>query len=225
MDIRSPGMLRWFQISGTRCENPEYFISGFDNTSTYYNESKGEFGAYVQVSGTAVYQMSGEYVNNVSVSEVVCVWVPVNSQGAEPAWNDINWNSAMSDDLQDNTIIDIANSVYSGLGAVGFANGAKEQLLDLAAKADATLKQTKYVKAVRMVSKGVFVAQVGISFYRTRSAFISGNDNRWGVAGKATLDITMGAVAVWGGPVGWGVAGVYFIGDVAGLWGTWGELE
>ena len=49
------------------------------------------------------------------------------------------------------------------------------------------------------------------------------NDNKWGVAGKAGLDILIGAVSVWGGPSGWLVGGIYFIGDSAGWWGNCGQ--
>jgi hypothetical protein len=28
---------------------------------------------------------------------------------------------------------------------------------------------------------------------------------------------------IYGGPVGWGVGAVYFIGDIYGWWGNWGE--
>ena len=33
----------------------------------------------------------------------------------------------------------------------------------------------------------------------------------------------MGGVATFGGPVGWIISGVYFIGDTQGLWGDWGN--
>lgn len=40
---------------------------------------------------------------------------------------------------------------------------------------------------------------------------------------KAALDIAMGAVSVYCGPVGWTIGAVYFIGDAAGWWGDWGK--
>lgn len=110
-----------------------------------------------------------------------------------------------------------------GLGAFGVAHGAKEELINFAAKADPTINSLKYVKAVKVVSKSVFAAQAGISVYQAGSAFVTDNGNKWGVAGKAGLDITMGAITVWGGPIGWAVGGVYFVGDMAGWWGDWGD--
>lgn len=80
-----------------------------------------------------------------------------------------------------------------------------------------------YVKMVKVASKGLFAAQAGISLYQTGNAFYTNNDNKWSVAGKASLDITIGAISVWGGPVGWAVGGVYFVGDAAGWWGNWGK--
>ena len=42
-------------------------------------------------------------------------------------------------------------------------------------------------------------------------------------SGKTALGLTIGAISVWGGPVGWVAAGAYFIGDAAGWWGDWGN--
>ena len=81
----------------------------------------------------------------------------------------------------------------------------------------------KYVKAVKVVSKSVFAAQAGISVYQAGSAFVTDNGNKWGVTGKAGLDIAMGAITVWDGPIGWAVGGVYFVGDMSGWWGDWGD--
>lgn len=67
--------------------------------------------------------------------------------------------------------------------------------------------------------------QAGISLYNAGEAIYTNDKNKWGVVGKSTLDIAIGAFAVWGGPAGWIVGGVYFIGDAAGWWGDWGKPE
>lgn len=73
------------------------------------------------------------------------------------------------------------------------------------------------------LGKTVFAVQVGGSLINTGVAFYNDDPNKWGVAGKASLDITIGAISVWGGPVGWAIGGIYFIGDAAGWWGDWGK--
>ena len=35
---------------------------------------------------------------------------------------------------------------------------------------------------------------------------------------KALLDVGVTALAIWGGPVGWGVSCAYYLADVCGLW-------
>jgi hypothetical protein len=114
-------------------------------------------------------------------------------------------------------------STQTGLGAFGMANGAKSEIINFASKADASINELGYVKAVRVAGKGVFALQVGISGYQAYSAFKNNDPNAWGVASKAGLDVTMGAIGIWGGPVGWVVSATYFIGDVAGWWGDWGK--
>lgn len=116
-------------------------------------------------------------------------------------------------------------NTQTALAAFDFGHGAKEELINYAAKSSPGINELKYVKAVKIVSKGLFAAQAGISLYQAGKAFQTSNDNKWGVAGKASLDITIGAISVWGGPVGWAVGGVYFIGDASGLWGNWGNTE
>jgi hypothetical protein len=118
---------------------------------------------------------------------------------------------------------DWAQNAQTFLGAFDMAHGAKEELINYAAKSTPSINELKYVKAIKVASKGLFIAQAGISIYQAGNAFYTKNDNKWGVAGKAGLDILIGAVSVWGGPVGWLVGGIYFIGDSAGWWGNWGQ--
>jgi hypothetical protein len=119
--------------------------------------------------------------------------------------------------------LDNANII---LGATSFAQGAQENIIAL----DKSLNNLKYTKGLKIVGKGLYVTQIGIAGYNTYSAWSNSdgnwrtNDgNKWGVTSKAALDLTIGAIAVWGGPVGWVVGGVYFIGDAAGWWGDWGK--
>ena len=46
--------------------------------------------------------------------------------------------------------------------------------------------------------------QAGISLYQAGNAFYTNNGNKWGVAGKAGLDVTIGYISLVGGPIGWG---------------------
>jgi hypothetical protein len=109
------------------------------------------------------------------------------------------------------------------LGAFDLAHGAKEELINYAAKSSPAIDELNYVKAVRVVGKGLFAAQAGISLYQAGNAFYTNNSNKWGVAGKAGLDIAIGYISLVGGPIGWGIGAIYFIGDAAGWWGDWGQ--
>ena len=108
------------------------------------------------------------------------------------------------------------NNTQTTLGAFDVANGAKEELINYAAKSSPLINELKYTKAVKVASKGVFAAQAGISLYQTYSAFKNKDSNAWGVAGKAALDVTIGYISLVGGPIGWGIGALYFIGDAAG---------
>ena len=115
-------------------------------------------------------------------------------------------------------------------GALSTSWGAKENIMDFAVKLDPTIENLKYFKGVKIVTKGLVGLQVVTSGYQVAKAWSNSdgdwktNDgNKWGVTGKAGLDITMAAIGAFGGPVGWVVSGAYFVGDMAGLWGDWGE--
>ena len=118
-----------------------------------------------------------------------------------------------------------ATKINLGLGAISTAWGAKENLINLAAKYAPEIEELKYVKGVKLVTKGLFVAQIAVSGIQVYNAWNSDNGNKWGVTGKATLDVAMAAVGTFGGPIGWVVSGTYFLGDAAGLWGTWVEAD
>ena len=162
------------------------------------------------------------------------LWVlTVNYQGNYTGWRDgVNSPNSYMNVINKFTAFnttsngkerDWAENTQTGMGAFGFAHGAKEELINFAAKADASLNELGYVKAVRVFGKGVFAMQAGISIYQAGNALITDNPNKWGVTGKAGLDIAMGGVTMWVGPVGWVVGGVYFVGDLSGWWGDWGK--
>lgn len=79
------------------------------------------------------------------------------------------------------------------------------------------------MRGVKIGSRGLFGAQIIISGLQTYHAFHNHDANRWGVAGKAGVDVLMAAVGTFGGPAGWVVSGVYFLGDSLGWWGDWGK--
>ena len=125
--------------------------------------------------------------------------------------------------LRDNASTSGWTNLQTGIGAFNLANDVKIELINYAAKSSPAINEMGYVKAVKAVSKSLFVTQVGISGYETYNAFKNGDPNAWGVAGKAGLDATIGYISLVGGPIGWGIGGVYFIGDAAGWWGNWGQ--
>jgi len=123
---------------------------------------------------------------------------------------------------------DNTTNLVNGGFSVGW--GAKENLLDFAAEADESIKDLKYFKTVKIVSKFAFGVQVGVSFYQAGNAWENSdgnwrtNDgNKWGVTGKSAVDILMAAAGTFGGPVGWVIAGTYFLLDATTDMNKWGE--
>jgi RHS repeat-associated protein len=115
-------------------------------------------------------------------------------------------------------------------GGFSFGWGAKENLLDLAAKADKSIEDLRYFKTVKLVSRVAFAAQVGVSGYQTWRAWANSdgnwrtNDgNKWGVTSKAAIDVLMAAAGTFGGPLGWVVAGTYFLLDATTDMNKWSE--
>lgn len=122
------------------------------------------------------------------------------------------------------------------IGAFGTGWGAKENLINYAERFSPSIKNLKYVKGVKLISKSVIGAQVAVSAVQTYNAWhdengklrnldINNDGNKWGATGKTALDVTMVAIGTFGGPIGWAVSGTYFIGDAFGLWGDWGEAN
>jgi hypothetical protein len=73
---------------------------------------------------------------------------------------------------------DWAQNAQTFLGAFDMAHGAKEELINYAAKSTPSINELKYVKAIKVASKGLFIAQAGISIYQAGNAFYTKNDNK-----------------------------------------------
>jgi hypothetical protein len=109
------------------------------------------------------------------------------------------------------------------IGAAGVGWGGKEQLFDIAAKFDESIEALKYFKTVKVVSKGLFAAQIVVSGYQAGKAWTENNSNKWGVTWKSSIDILMAAAGTFGGPAGWLIAGTYFLLDATTDMNKWGE--
>lgn len=141
----------------------------------------------------------------------------------------------------------LINSVNSGIGAFGFGNGAKTEILDFAirskfksAKGWGEFKNLRpgqqswrttnalgktgasYLKGAKALGKGVFAVTVLTSALNAGSAYMNDDPNVVGVIGKATLDIAMGYVGFLG-PIGFGISATYFILDASGAFDSWGQ--
>jgi hypothetical protein len=142
--------------------------------------------------------------------------------GGSDAWN---WSSGGSGNTRE-TEHGWPFAANTMIGATSTAWGSTENLFRLAPELE-ELQITKFVKGG---SRVLFGAQVALSGYQAVSAWVNSDHNwqtnggnKWGVTAKSGLDITMAAIGTFGGPLGWAIAGVYFLGDVAGLWGHWGD--
>lgn len=133
------------------------------------------------------------------------------------------------------------------LGAFGIGNGAKTELIDYtvrnnyksannlrefnklrstqqAWRTTNTLGKTGslYLNGAKLLGKGVFGVTVINSSLNAGSAFYNDDPNKWGVAGKATLDVTMGYIGFLG-PIGFGISATYFILDASGAFNSWSQ--
>ncbi len=96
-----------------------------------------------------------------------------------------------------------------GRGAGGYQKSAKR-----------ALKKAKVFKGAGRVLFGI---SIGFSAYEAGTAFYFDDSNQNEVYTKAAVDIAIGYIGLAGGPIGWIVAGTYFILDVSGAFGDWGE--
>ena len=76
----------------------------------------------------------------------------------------------------------------------------------------------KYLRFSKGLGVMGFYAQIGIDAYQVVHAYNRGGDLFWRTAGKATLDIAMGYVATFCGPVGLGIGLTYMALDYFGVW-------
>lgn len=105
--------------------------------------------------------------------------------------------------------------INQDIGAYGLANGIKTELIDIAAKSGTITQSTKnYVNTFKVLGKGLGVASAGISVYGGLKYYADGGqDVEVGI--KAGLDTTMALIGAFGGPIGFGISGAYFILDYA----------
>ncbi len=80
--------------------------------------------------------------------------------------------------------------------------------------------KAKVFKRTGRIFFGVSVFLSGIDVI---DSYVSQDANADEVAVKATLDIVMGAIGAFGGPVGWVISGAYFIFDLSGGFGDFGQ--
>lgn len=122
------------------------------------------------------------------------------------------------------------SSVNTGVSAFGLGNGIKTGLLDYAGKTgELTKGTTNYLNASKLLGRGVYgvtIANSGIQTWNAWSnsdrSIYTNDNNKWGVTGKAGLDVVMGYVGFLG-PIGFGFSATYFILDAAGVFDSWSQ--
>ncbi len=80
----------------------------------------------------------------------------------------------------------------------------------------------KKAKVFKSAGKVLLVASVAFSGYEIIDASVNDYTNKGEVITKASVDITISLIGAFGGPVGWAIAGTYFILNVSGAFGDWG---
>lgn len=76
----------------------------------------------------------------------------------------------------------------------------------------------QYLKTMKGVGKVCFGVTAVSSALYAYDAYDNNRSDQTQRYIKAGLDVTMGAIGLWGGPIGWGVSGMYFLVDVCGGW-------
>jgi hypothetical protein len=137
--------------------------------------------------------------------------------------------------------------VNSGVGAFGVVNSAKTELIDYVIRSNYKSARTwgefkklrptqqtwrtthtigktgtTYLNGAKLLSKGVFGVTVINSSLNAGSAFYNDDPNKWGVAGKAVLDVTMGYIGFLG-PLGFLISSTYFVLDASGAFNSWSQ--
>nr|HQI60474.1 hypothetical protein [Tenuifilaceae bacterium] len=141
-----------------------------------------------------------------------------------------------------------ASDANTGVNAFLVGNGAKTELLDYAVRTNYksarkssqfnklrptqqawrttnTLGKTgsqylKYVKGLGYVGAGLTTTYSAVN---AGSYYYNGGTD-WQVGAKATLDVIMTGVGFLG-PIGFGISAIYFVVDVAGGFGDFGEIK
>ena len=98
----------------------------------------------------------------------------------------------------------------------GFASGAG----GFQGSARKALEKAEIFKGA---GKVFFAISVGFSAVESGHAFYTQDNNRNEVYTKAVVDVAIGYIGLAGGPVGWIIAGTYFILDSSGAFGDWGR--
>ncbi len=87
-------------------------------------------------------------------------------------------------------------------------------------------KSVKNAAKKAKVFKGAGKVLMGVSFvisgYEIQDAVRKDYTNKNEVITKATVDVAITLIGAYGGPVGWVIAGTYFILNVSGAFGDWG---
>jgi RHS repeat-associated protein len=147
----------------------------------------------------------------------VRIWGTYTMKSISPSGDGGNGNSPAG-------LPEWTSTANTGVGAFSTANGAKEKLIEFAAKS-APLGKTgtqylKYVKGLGYVGAGLSTTY---SFANAGTYYYNGGTD-WQVGAKATLDVIMTGVGFLG-PIGFGISAIYFVVDAAGGFGDFGEIK
>ena len=132
--------------------------------------------------------------------------VEVNTNDNVKGDNDIQ----ATDGTKNNDILDKSSLVT---GSVSSSEGVFENIINLDRGFNSSISA-----GAELATKGLFVAQVVISAAQVVVAVGTNDPNTERIVARATADVVVSAVGVWGGPVGWGIATVFFVGEAAGWW-------
>ncbi|WP_346984791.1 DUF6443 domain-containing protein [Chryseobacterium sp. POE27] len=233
----------------------EGMITGANRMSLWKNPGSG--GSGYTVTGNAAgsmfsYLMGGGNINDISFNNGYAIWGTLdNSNNAMFYDNDTMLTGNTGGvtlhkvKVNDNTFWDELNEK---LGAIGFGNDIKTQLIDYGILKSSGLTYSefkalngaaqelrilgtigstgsKYLKAAKGLGNVITVATTAYTTYKTYDYYVNKGGTDWKVGAKAALDVTMTVVGFLG-PVGFGISATYFLLDAAtDGFGGFGKIE
>jgi len=252
--ITDPGdievFLREYFNHGGNLQYAESQVSGWKTTAIRYDEKTGFAEFWIRMPASYENFDNRDCPTNAHSSKTLVIRETKVRVYLEPLqyFSEICFNGSNATPSGGGGMPGWASDANTGVNAFLVGNGAKTELLDYAVRTNYksarkssqfnklrptqqawrttnTLGKTgsqylKYVKGLGYVGAGLTTTYSAVN---AGSYYYNGGTD-WQVGAKATLDVIMTGVGFLG-PIGFGISAIYFVVDVAGGFGDFGEIK